>query len=251
MAENTANGSQPAAGPLLTVDAVTVDYGGTKGLDNISLSVSKGEVLAVLGANGAGKTSLLNAVLGMVKVSGGKVVFGGGDVTQTRPAARVRAGMAVVPEGRRVFGSMSVAENLRVGGFTRPKDVRKRVDALLGQFPILASRSKQLAGTLSGGEQQILAIARALAAEPSLLLLDEPSLGLSPIMVSKVYETLEGLKATGLTMVLVEQSLEWATSIAQRVCLLELGHLRLTTAPVSARTDRSIAALYMGSPDGA
>ena len=158
--------------------------------------------------------------------------------------------MAVVPEGRRVFGSMSVAENLRVGGFTKPKDARKRVDALLEQFPILGSRSRQLAGTLSGGEQQILAIARALAAEPSMLLLDEPSLGLSPIMVSKVYETLEGLKATGLTMVLVEQSLEWATSIAQRVCLLELGHVRLTTDPVSARTDRRIAALYMGSPDG-
>jgi branched-chain amino acid transport system ATP-binding protein len=249
MAENTANGSQPAAAPLLTVDAVTVDYGGTKGLDNVSLSVSKGEVLAVLGANGAGKTSLLNAVLGMVKVSGGKVIFGADDVTQARPAARVKAGMAVVPEGRRVFGSMSVAENLRVGGFTKPKDARKRVDALLEQFPILASRSRQLAGTLSGGEQQILAIARALAAEPSVLLLDEPSLGLSPIMVSKVYETLEGLKATGLTMVLVEQSLEWATSIAQRVCLLELGHLRLTTDPMSARTDRRIAALYMGSPD--
>ena len=250
MAETHANGSHPPAAPLLTVDAVTVDYGGTKGLDDVSLSVSRGEVLAVLGANGAGKTSLLNAVLGMVRVSAGRVIFGAADVTSLRPAARVKSGMAVVPEGRRVFGSMSVAENLRVGGFTKPKDARKRVDALLEQFPILAPRSKQLAGTLSGGEQQILAIARALAAEPSVLLLDEPSLGLSPIMVSKVYETLEGLKSTGLTMVLVEQSLEWATSIAQRVCLLELGHLRLTTDPESAKTDGRIAALYMGTADG-
>ncbi|MCW2882800.1 MAG: transporter related protein, partial [Sphaerisporangium sp.] len=192
----------------LEIDALDVHYGGVHALRGMSLTVRDGEIVALLGNNGAGKTTTLSAVSGLVRPTSGKIVFDGEDVTRARPEAIVRGGLVHVPEGRRVFSTLTVHENLQIGGYlVRDKaEIRKRVDRVYSLLPRLAERRSQQGGTLSGGEQQMLAMGRALMAQPRLLLLDEPSMGLAPVLVDVVFEIIERVNAQGTTILLVEQN---------------------------------------------
>jgi branched-chain amino acid transport system ATP-binding protein len=209
---------QQAGEPLLKVSELRVNYGAVAAIRGVTLSVSAGEVVALLGANGAGKSTLLRTVSGLIRPRAGRILLGGEAIHRLPPARIVRLGVAHCPEGRRVFGSLTVAENLRLGAAARADRAgitadRERIYAM---FPILAERMTQPAGTLSGGEQQMLAMGRALMARPRVLLLDEPSLGLAPLLVQQIFRTLAELKAEGVTMLLVEQNIKRALDLADR-----------------------------------
>jgi len=225
---------------MLEVRDLVVRYGAIEAVHGISFDVQAGEVVALIGANGAGKTTTLNAISGVVRAQSGTIRLAGVDLTHAAPHQIVRAGLVQVPEGREVLGRMSVHENLLLSGAT---DIARMYE----RFPILAERRALLAGSLSGGEQQLLAIARALLAKPKVLLLDEPSLGLAPKMVATVFGVLAELKASGTTMLLVEQNALRALRLADRGYVLELGRIGLSGTGAALLQDRGVGRAYLGA----
>jgi branched-chain amino acid transport system ATP-binding protein len=233
---------------VLSVENLQVEYGPIKAVRGVDLNVEEGEIVVLLGANGAGKSSLLNAVAGLVPAAAGRIVVEGDDVTALPAVRIVRRGIALVPEGRRVFPRLTVAENLRLGGASRRDraGLAEDKERVLGFFPILSERLKQEAGTLSGGQQQMLAIGRALMSRPRLLLLDEPSLGLAPIVVGEIFALLEELRESGTTILLVEQNVHMALSIAERAYVMASGRVEVSGPAAELRESVGIEAAYLG-----
>ncbi|CAG4907418.1 unnamed protein product, partial [Acidocella sp. C78] len=232
---------------LLEIADLKVNYGQIEALKGVSLRVESREIVAILGANGAGKTTLMRTISGLLSPRGGSVVFDGTDITRMGADRIVRLGIAQSPEGRRVFGTLSVMENLRLGAFTRPAgEVAGSLDFVLEMFPRLAERRSQLAGTMSGGEQQMLAIGRALMAKPRLLLLDEPSLGLAPIIVQGIFRTLREIADSGVTILIVEQNARSALKLADRGYVLEVGRFVIEDDAKTLLTSPEVQAAYLG-----
>ena len=232
---------------LLTISGLTSYYGRIQALVDINVEVASGELVALVGANGAGKSTLMRAISGVQPVAGGSVRFDGLDITRLAPERRVRLGISQVPEGRQVFGPMAVEDNLRLGAFTRSRaDCAQDLERVYAMFPILKERRHQLAATLSGGEQQMLAISRALMARPRLLLLDEPSMGLSPILVDETFETIQELRRGGATVFLVEQNAYRALSVADRGYVLETGRTVLTDSGAALLANERVRQAYLG-----
>jgi branched-chain amino acid transport system ATP-binding protein len=233
--------------PALEIRDLEVNYGAVRALKGISLSVQPGEVVALLGANGAGKSTTLKTVSGLTKAKSGTLNFFGQSLLKLNPTAIVGLGVAHCPEGRRVFTGLSVLENLTLGA-SRRRDggIQTDLSAMLELFPILGQRKKQTAGTLSGGEQQMLALARALMSRPKMLLLDEPSLGLAPLIIKGIFETLSKLKREGTTILLVEQNVSIALSLADRAYVLRTGKITLTGGAAELRDDERVAKAYLG-----
>lgn len=232
---------------VLEVDGLRVSYGGIAAVKGISLTVDRGEIVTLIGANGAGKTSTLKAIVGLVPSTGTVRLFG--EEVRGLPTHRiVERGVALVPEGRAVFGTMSVRENLVLGGFTvrREHKQQERLDRVVQLFPRLGERLSQDAGTLSGGEQQMLAIGRALMSDPKLILLDEPSLGLAPKLVAQIFESIVAIAKTGITILLVEQNTRLALETAQRAYVLVTGEVALSGAAAELRADPRVRAAYFG-----
>jgi ABC-type branched-subunit amino acid transport system ATPase component len=235
---------------LLEVEGLRVAFGKVRVLEAVDFRVAAGEVVALLGTNGAGKSTLLRAVSGLIRPAGGTVRFDGQDVTGARPVELVRRGLVQMPGGRATFPGLSVEENLRVGGITAPRAERSdRVAEVLDLFPWLAERRGQLAGSLSGGQQQQLALARALMGRPRLLMIDELSLGLAPVIVEQLLEVVEGLRRRGVSIVIVEQHVDMALAFADRAYFLERGQVRFEgpAADLHGRTDLLRAVFLTGS----
>jgi branched-chain amino acid transport system ATP-binding protein len=232
---------------LLSVDNLRVSYGHIDALKGVSLRVECGEVVAILGANGAGKTTLMRALSGLLRPQSGKVTFDGVDIGKQTADSIVKLGIGQSPEGRRVFGTLTVAENLRLGGYTRPgSEVAQSCESVYGIFPRLYERRAQLAGTLSGGEQQMVAIGRALVSKPKLLLLDEPSLGLAPIIIREIFRVLGEIRKTGVTILLVEQNARTALKLADRGYVLEVGKCVLEAPAKELLAAPEMQAAYLG-----
>ena len=239
------NGS--ASGSMLEVVELTCGYGDIVAVDRLSFTIASGEIFGLVGANGAGKSATIMALAGLLPVRSGAVRLAGGDITAMPAHARIDRGVALVPEGRRVFADLTVDENLTVGGARLGRDALERGRGrVLGTFPRLAERRRQLAGSLSGGEQQMLAIGRAMMAEPSLLLIDELSLGLMPIAVDECYRALAKLQQDGLAILLVEQSTERVLHTADRIAILESGRLAWTGRGSEAIGDSAVADAILG-----
>lgn len=233
--------------PLLLVDSLTVKYGAIAALRGVSLSVRRGEIVALLGANGAGKSTLMRTLSGLLRPAAGSITFDGISAAALTADRIVRRGVSQVPEGRRVFPTLSVRENLVLGAYTRPaREVRESLDAAFALFPRLKEREGQMAGTLSGGEQQMLAIGRALMARPRLLLLDEPSLGLAPIIVRDIFRALRKIASDGLTILLVEQNARMALRLADRAYVLEHGKVVLEGSAGALLDSDMVRASYLG-----
>jgi len=232
---------------MLRLEGMSCGYGAFRAVDGLDLEVPTGSVFALVGANGAGKSSTLMAVAGHVEIQGGTIAFEGRDITALSPRERVRMGIAIAPEGRRLFPDLTVAENLTVGGYIHGRErAALNRDRALALFPRLGERLGQAAGSLSGGEQQMLAIARALMAEPKLLLIDELSLGLMPAMVDLCYEAVARLKSERITVLLVEQSTRRVTEVADRLCVLESGRQVWSGGAAEARADPALIDAYLG-----
>ncbi|MBV2182639.1 ABC transporter ATP-binding protein [Castellaniella sp. MT123] len=232
---------------LLEIEDLRVNYGHIQALKGISLHVAEREVVAILGANGAGKTTLMRTLSGLIAPHSGKITFAGRETTRMGADRIVRLGIGQSPEGRRVFGTLSVAENLRMGGFTRPTgETDESCEHVYKIFPRLYERRAQLAGTLSGGEQQMLAIGRALVTKPRLLLLDEPSLGLAPIIVRNIFQVLRDVRDTGVTILIVEQNARMALKLADRGYVLEVGKLSHQGPARELLSSPEIQAAYLG-----
>jgi branched-chain amino acid transport system ATP-binding protein len=236
-----------SAAPLLELQDVEARYGQVKALHGVSLALPEGQVAAVLGANGAGKTTMLRAVSGTVRRSGG-IRFAGRSIARSAPEAVARLGIAHVPEGRGTFSELSVRDNLRLGGYTRRRgEVKAGLERVFALFPRLGERRSQQAGTLSGGEQQMLALGRALMARPRLVLLDEPSLGLAPLLVREIFGTVQRLNAEeGLTVLVVEQNATLALESAQHAYVLEAGRVAIDGPSEELRADESVRRSYLG-----
>ena len=238
------------SGSLLDIKTLDVGYGAVTALRSVSLNVGAAEVVALLGANGAGKSTLLRAISGVVRAKHGEIVFDGTPITRLPPAQIVRSGIAHSPEGRRVFPGLTVAENLRLGAAARGAATAEWTadrEKFYDLFPVLRERMNQTAGTLSGGEQQMLAVSRALMARPRLLLLDEPSLGVAPLIVRALFKALAALKANGMTMLLVEQDVRMALSLADRAYVLRTGSVVLSGTAAELKADQEgVAAAYLG-----
>ncbi len=234
------------------MSGLSARYGAVAALRDVSLEVRAGELVALIGANGAGKSTLLRAIAGLLVPAAGRVALDGRDVTGQTPEAMIRAGVALVPERRRVFADLTVLDNLELGGYALPRgrDFRSRLDAGLEEayrlFPVLRRRRGQLAGTLSGGEQQMLAIGRALMSRPRLLLCDEPSLGLAPLVVQEIMRLLSTLREAGATILLVEQNARMALRSADRAYVLEVGRVVLSGAGADLLEDDQLKAAYLG-----
>ncbi|ALK93090.1 MULTISPECIES: ABC transporter ATP-binding protein [unclassified Limnohabitans] len=232
---------------ILNVSQLRAGYGAVEVLRGVDLTVNAGETVALLGSNGAGKTTLNGVLSGLVKARSGHVNFEGQDITGWHARKVVQAGLIHVPEGRKVFPNLSVLENLSLGAFTRGRERRDaNLEKIFGIFPRLRERVKQLAGTLSGGEQQMLAIGRGLMAEPQLLILDEPSLGLSPLLVEEMFTLIGQLKANGLAVLLVEQNVGQSLEIADRAYVMENGAIRFSGKPAELLASDTLRQAYLG-----
>jgi len=234
---------------MLVIDSIVTHYGPVEALKGISLEVREGEIVTLIGANGAGKSTTLRTISGLVRPTSGSIKYEGRELTALPPERIVAMGIAHVPEGRRVFPMMTVLENLELGAFPR-KDaagVRQDMEFVFSLFPRLAERRKQLAGTMSGGEQQMLAIARALMARPKLLLLDEPSMGLAPRIVESIFEVIQDINRQGTTVLLVEQNAHLALSIAHRGYVLETGRIVLSGTARSLLENEAVRRAYLGA----
>jgi len=237
------------AAPLLEIDDLRVRYGNVEALHGIRLTVRQGEIVTILGANGAGKSTTLRAVSGLLKVAAGEIRFEGRPLHGVPAHERVKMGISQSPEGRRIFGTLTVRENMRLGAFTRTDETKiAETEAwIYALFPVLARRRDQLAGTLSGGEQQMLAIGRALMASPRVLLLDEPSLGLAPLLVKAIFQTIREINhTTGVTVLLVEQNARAALKLAHRGYVMEVGRIVLEDSAEALIADPKVQGAYLG-----
>ena len=234
--------------PLLQVEDINVYYGAIHAIKGISFEVYPDEIVTLIGANGAGKSTTLNTIAGLLRPRSGRIILEGKDLA-TIPASRiVSQGMALCPEGRRIFQQMTVRENLEMGGYTRPKsEIPASLEEMFTRFPRLKEREKQIAGTLSGGEQQMLAMARALMSKPKLLMLDEPSMGLAPILVEQIFDIVKELHQAGVTILLVEQNAQMALSIADRAYVLETGRIAMTGEASALLKNDDVRKAYLGS----
>ena len=233
---------------MLRVSDLQVSYGGIQAVKGVSFEVFAGELVSLIGSNGAGKTTTLKAITGLLSASAGSIELNALPIHQSKPWDLVKQGLAMVPEGRGVFTRMTIIENLQMGAYSRNDgaDIDEDMERIFTTFPRLKERSHQLAGTLSGGEQQMLAMGRALMSRPSLLLLDEPSMGLSPLMVDKIFEVIQAVSAQGVTIVLVEQNASRALQIAQRAYVMESGVITLSGKAGDLLHDPKVRAAYLG-----
>ena len=242
-----AKAEKKTTGCLLTVRGLTSHYGRIQALHGIDIDVAEGQLVALVGANGAGKTTLLRAISGVQPASGGTVHFGGADITHVASSRRVRAGICQVPEGRHVFAPMTIEDNLRLGAHTRPvAGIADDLERMFALFPILREKRALPAGTLSGGQQQMLAMSRALMGHPRLLLLDEPSMGLAPLLVQEIFRVVRMLKEQGRTILLVEQNARAALAIADRGYVLENGRVALSGAGAQLLDNEQVKKAYLG-----
>jgi branched-chain amino acid transport system ATP-binding protein len=235
--------------PLLEVSGVHAHYGAIEALKGVSLTVEEGEVVTLIGSNGAGKSTTLRAITGLTPASSGSVVLDGQNITHVPAHEIVECGIALSPEGRHCFGRMTVRENLDLGAYRRRRDttVTDDLERVFELFPRLKEREKQKAGTMSGGEQQMLAMGRALMARPKLLLLDEPSMGIAPILVQRIYETIAEINRSGMTILLVEQNANYALDVSKRGYVLETGRVVLEGESGKLRTDPEVQRAYLGA----
>jgi branched-chain amino acid transport system ATP-binding protein len=233
---------------MLSVEELSVNYKAIRALKGVNCEIRQGEIVALIGANGAGKSTTLNAISGIVPAAVGRIIFEGRDITGVKPHEIVRMGICQVPEGRRLFAGMSVIENLEMGAYTRKdrKGIQETLEKVFQLFPRLAERKKQLARTLSGGEQQMLAMGRALMSTPRLLLLDEPSMGLAPMLVEKIFEIIREINNSGTTIMLVEQNAHMALAIASRAYVLETGEVVLQGGAAELAADPEVRKAYLG-----
>ena len=234
--------------PLLQVEDINVYYGAIHAIKGISFEVYPDEIVTLIGANGAGKSTTLNTIAGLLRPRTGRVMLEGKDLAAIPASRIVSQGMALCPEGRRIFQQMTVRENLEMGGYTRPKsEIPASLEEMFTRFPRLKEREKQIAGTLSGGEQQMLAMARALMSKPKLLMLDEPSMGLAPILVEQIFDIIKELHQAGVTILLVEQNAQMALSIADRAYVLETGRIAMTGEASALLKNDDVRKAYLGS----
>lgn len=233
---------------LLEIKDLEVNYGIIKAIKGVSFDVNEGEIIALIGANGAGKTTILHTITGLIQAKKGSIVFDGKELTKTPPHKIVSMGMAHVPEGRRIFQQLSVLENLKLGAYTRKdkSEIASTLKMVYERFPRLEERKNQVAGTLSGGEQQMLAMGRALMSKPRIILMDEPSMGLSPLLVSEIFDIIKVINESGTTVLLVEQNAKKALSIADRAYVLETGNITLSGDAKDLINDESVKKAYLG-----
>jgi len=232
---------------MLKVENISVNYGAIKALQNVSFQINQGEIVALIGANGAGKTTILNTISNIVPSVSGRIMYQDKEITKVQPHDIVKLGVSQVPEGRRVFAKMSVLENLEMGAYTRnDKEIGSDIEKIFQRFPRLNERKKQPAKTLSGGEQQMLAMGRALMSRPKLLLLDEPSMGLAPMLVEQIFQIIQEINKSGTTILLVEQNANMALSIAHRAYVLETGEVVLQGDAKELASNPEVRKAYLG-----
>lgn len=233
---------------MLKVNGIDVFYGNIHALKGVSLEINEGEIVTLIGANGAGKSTLLKTLSGLLKPKSGTIEYLGNSISGKAPQSIVKVGISHVPEGRRVFANMSVEENLELGAYLRKdsKEIRKDILSVYELFPRLQERRKQLSGTLSGGEQQMLAMGRAIMAKPKLLLLDEPSMGLAPLMVKTIFQIIEKINQAGTTILLVEQNANMALSVADRAYVIETGRVEISGTAAELQASEEIKKAYLG-----
>ena len=231
---------------MLEVKDLKVNYGAVQALDGISLTVNDSEIVSLIGANGAGKTTTLRTITGLEKAASGSIVFDGHDLRKTEPSKIINLKLAHVPEGRHIFPEMTVEENLEMGAYADPAGMSETMQDVYTRFPRLKERRRQLAGTLSGGEQQMLAVGRALMAKPKMILMDEPSMGLSPLLVQEIFDIIQEVNKQGITILLVEQNAQMALSISDRAYVLETGHITIQGKASDLLNDERVKKAYLG-----
>ena len=231
---------------ILEIRDLRVSFGGIRAVDGISFDVEEGKIVTLIGANGAGKSTILRSIAGITKPQSGKIVFSGSDITGQSPDRIVSQGVTLVPEGRRVFSNLTVLENLRIGAYLRRDSIADDIAYVYSLFPRLKERSWQLAGTLSGGEQQMLAVGRALMSRPRLIMMDEPSLGLAPLIVKNIFEIIKTINNHGITVLLIEQNANMALSIAHRAYVMETGTITLSGDAQQLKNDDKVRKAYLG-----
>ena len=231
---------------LLRIEDLRVNYGGIEAVKGINISVEEGQIVNLIGSNGAGKSTTLRTISGLVKPRTGKLTFAGTDITGMDPTNVVKQGITMSPEGRRIFADMTVKENLRIGGYLRKDDLTEDIEMVFDLFPRLREREWQLGGTLSGGEQQMLAVGRALMAKPRLMMLDEPSLGLAPLVVKDIFDIIQKINAQGVTILLIEQNANMALRIAHKAYVLETGNITMEGTGAELLADERIKEAYLG-----